>query len=289
MTAPLGRDGRGRYRIRKGGKHEAPGVTSIVGLLDKGGLSWGAAKETALFAVYHKDEWMDLDGDAAYERLRKHHRGVWDAKAEVGNIVHDIALSWSEGREVDVAEMVRVDDKGRDRKWTGGHEIPFKRVNGCLDALERFYDDHQPVWIAAEQTVISTGTDSPSGIDPTRCYAGSYDVKAKLTDGLTHLIDYKSGARYPIETTLQLSAYEFAPWVGKYSADGDLEAVEANERTDAQDVLYLHDDGTYELLEVPADERAYNEFMGLRLKKAWLDDMEKWVKAHPEPTREPEE
>lgn len=288
MTAPLGRNGIGRYRIRSGGKHEAPGVTSVVGILDKSGLSWGAAKETALFAVDNQHEWMHLTRDESYEILRKHHRNVWDGKASVGNIVHDIAVAWSTGEEVDTAELVSVDDKGRDRKWFGGMAEPFRRVNGCLDALTRFYQDQTPVWIATEETVFSTGCESPDEIDPETCYAGSFDAVGKLTDGNIWRLDWKTGGRYPIDTTLQLAAYEFADWVGCYTLDGDLESVSPNERTDKRGVVYLHDDGTYELLEVPADEKAHERFMQLRRTKAWLDQMTKWEKAHPEPTRETE-
>ena len=55
MTDPVGRKN-GRYAVAIGGKHTAPSVSAIVGLLDKPGLAWGAARETAVFAVFHPDE-----------------------------------------------------------------------------------------------------------------------------------------------------------------------------------------------------------------------------------------
>lgn len=252
MTNPAARV-RGRYAVRIGEKPNAPSVSTIVGLMDKPGLSWGAAKETALFAIHHQDEWMGLDPAAAYERLRKHHRGVWDAKAERGTQVHDFAMVWSKGEDV----------------------LCPPDCAGYMDALAKFYAEHQPKWLAVERSVVYA--------TPGREYGGTPDCIAVLADGRTVLIDWKTGQRYPIDTTAQLAAYRYADGFGVYDAFGTLVEIEPLPKIDAAAIVYLHDDGTFEFLEVPADKAAHDAFLGLRDAWAWRNEMTKWEKAHPAP------
>lgn len=255
MTNPAARV-RGRYAVRPGEKPSAPTVSTIVNMLNKPGLPWGAAKETALFAIHHQEEWIDLDTDAAYERLRKHHRGVWDDKAARGSMVHDFALTWSQGAEVECPP-----DCG-----------PY------LDALEAFYKEHEPTWLAVERSVVYAEEGSE--------YGGTPDCIGRLKDGRTLILDWKTGQRYPIETTMQLAAYRFADGFGVYDAFGTLVEVEPLPQIDAAGVVYLHDDGTFELLEVPADETAHETFLSLRRVWGWQKEMTKWEKANPAPEKE---
>lgn len=255
MTAPIGRVN-GRYAVEPMGKPVAPSVTGVLGLLNKPGLSWGAAKETALFAIHHPDEWQHLDPTDAYHRLRKHHAGVWRDKASRGTAVHALALEWAEGREVDCPP----------------------ECDPYLDALERFYVDRSPVWVEVERSVVYNA--------PDLAFGGSFDAIAEL-DGRRVVLDIKTGQRYPVEVTAQLAAYRFAQGMGVYSPLGGLESVEPMPvGIEGGVVLYLHEDRTYELLEVPADRQAFDAFLNLRRVWNWLQDMERWVKRHPEPTRE---
>lgn len=247
---------RGKYAVAIGGKPTAPSVTAISGMLEKGGLPWGAAAETAKFAIHHQEEWITLETNEAYERLRTHHKGVWDDKKNRGTKVHDFAAQWAAGTTVDCPPDC----------------APY------LDALEAFYAEHKPQWLEIEQAVIC---DTP-GLE----YGGTFDANAVLADGRTHKIDFKTGGRYPTEVAIQLSAYRFAPFMGVYDAFGTLTALEPNRPVDCCDSLYLHDDGTYELLEVPANEAAYETFKHLRGVYGWLADMRKWERAHPEPERQ---
>lgn len=247
---------RGRYQTVPYQKGTAPSVTTIVGLLNKPGLPWGAAAETALFAIHHQDEWIDLAPDEAYERLRKHHRGVWNDKASRGTVVHDLASMWAKGEAVECPEDC----------------LPY------LDALERFYDEQQPSWLHTERSVIY----STPGLD----YGGTFDWIADLADGRRVLGDWKTGKRYPIEATLQLAGYRFAEGIGVYSALGGLESIEPMVEVDAAAIVYLHDDGTYELVDVPADQNAHRVFLALRAVYGWNQEMAAWEKAHPEPERQ---
>lgn len=250
MTQPIGRV-QGRYAVEVGGKPVAPSVTGVLGLLNKDGLAWGAAKETALFAIHHRDEWEHLDAESAYHRLRKHHAGVWSDKAKRGTLVHSLNAEWVAGNEVECPPDC----------------VPY------VDALERFWTDLSPTWIEVERSVVY----NVPGLE----FGGSFDAVVDIA-GRRTLLDLKTGKRYPIETTAQLAAYRYAQGMAVYSPLGGLESIEPMPEVDATAVLYLHEDGTYELLEVPGDRASFDAFLALRRVWNWTQAMESWVKKHPE-------
>jgi hypothetical protein len=251
MTTPVLRV-RGKYPTEPGGKPVAPSVSTIVGQLDKPGLSWGAAKESALFAVHHRNEWEELDPLHAVDRIRKHHKGVWDDKAARGTAVHAMAVEWSEGHDVDVTP----------------------ECSPYMDALERFYDDHQPRWLHVERSVVYTEPRYHS-------YGGSFDWIAELNDGRRVLGDWKTGGRYPVDTILQLAAYRYAQHLCVVDDVGRFVGLEPMPSVDAAAVVYLHDDGTYELLELPATRDAHGTFLRLRDVWTWRQQAEQWNRSHP--------
>lgn len=257
MTAPVLRV-RGLYPVEPGGKPIAPSVSAVAGLLSMGdALAWGAAKETALFAVHHPDEWQHLDPTDAYHRLRKHHRGVWNDKAQRGTTVHLLAEGWAAGQEV---------------------ECPVE-CEPYLNALERFYIDHTPTWVHCERSVVYS--------DPIeRAHGGTFDGIAVLRDGRTGLLDWKTGKRYPVEVILKMAAYRYAQHLAVVDEIGQFIDVEPMPAVDFCAAVYLHDDGTYEMLELPADRDAHAAFLALRDVWGWKQEAEKWLKKHPEPTRE---
>lgn len=233
MSDPAGRKN-GRYATKIGGKHTAPSVTTVLGVLNKPGLPWGAAKETALFAIHHQDEWIGLDVDAAYERLRKHHKGVWNDKANLGSQVHDLALGWARGEAVDVP----------------GQCEPY------MDALEAFYREWRPETIEAERCVIYE--------HPDLGYGGAFDLIATVAGGRRLLIDYKTGADIWPEVRAQLAAYRHAPVMGVYNDARDLVGTEPTPKVDGCAVLHLHGDGTYALTEVEAGRPEWDFFLACR-------------------------
>lgn len=248
MTDPIGRV-KGRYATEPAGKPTAPSVSLVLDVLNKPNLPWGAAKETALYAIHHQDEWQHLTTEDAYEKLRGHHRGVWDDKAARGTRVHTMAQAWCEGQDVDCSH----------------EDAPY------LDALERFYMDYAPATVLAERTVIYRQT----GLE----YGGTPDWLAELSDGRRTWIDLKTGKRYPIDTTLQLAAYRHAEGVAVYNEMGGLESVDPMPESDGAHVLYLHPDGTYEFLPVPANRAAHDTFLHLRRIWTWQQDMTRWEKS----------
>src|SRR4051812_24380141 len=84
-----------------------PSVTQVLGILSAPGLSWGAARETALYAVHHQDLWSGLGSSAAVDTLYRHHRGVWDHRALLGTAVHQINAEWCQGHTVRVSDVIQ--------------------------------------------------------------------------------------------------------------------------------------------------------------------------------------
>jgi len=210
----------------------------VLGILDKPGLSWGAARESAIFAVMRRDQWENLPTAEAIERIRKHHRGVWDDKASRGTAVHAMALAWAQGSEIDVPEDC----------------APY------IDALEWFYLDWRPRWVQLERSVIYD-------IVPNH-YGGSFDAIADI-GGQRWLLDLKTGAAVYPDTSLQLAAYRFASYMGVYDDTGALVDTEPMPAVDACAVLHLQGDGTYELVPMKAGPEEFEFFLHARRLWEW--------------------
>lgn len=240
MTTPNARV-RGRYATEVGGRHVAPSVTGVLGIMEKPGLSFAAAKETAIFAVLRRDEWESLTPAEAIERLRKHHRGVWDDKASRGTAVHALAHEWARGNEIDVPPDC----------------APY------IDALERFYADWRPSWVALERSVIYDYPDSEVS------YGGSFDAIGDLADGQRWLLDVKTGSAIYPDTALQLAAYRHAPLMGIYDDTGALVDTEPMPKVAECGVLHLRDDGTYALIPMEANADEFAFFLHARRLWAW--------------------
>lgn len=273
-------------------KHDTPSVTTISGLLDKAGLMWGAAKETALLAVYGREKWGHLEDEAAYEKLRTWFRHVWDLKAETGNIVHDVALSWALGEtDVDLIPLIEYDRKGETRNWSDDEKLEvLRRVNGCLDALELFYLEQQPTWRYVEQPVIMPSARFKHGddyvVDPKSSTAGCFDGDGHLRDFGNVLGDFKTGKRYPLEETLQLAGYQRSKLLATYDDNGHLSNLEDYDAPKKCVSIHLNDDGTYEVLPLPVNAAARARFTQLRRQYEFNRQMAAWEKEHPAPIAE---
>lgn len=234
MTAPLARKA-GRYATAIGGKHTAPGVTTVIGVLDKPALPWGAAKETAMFAVEHYAEWRDLTPADAIDRLRRHHRGVWDRKANIGSFVHKVNETWIEGTTIDIADV----DPFLPASLRGDHvarELFWNEANPYVDGLALWWGAADPQFVMSERSVVHP--------EPGYEYGGTGDLKA-IIDSTLWSLDIKTGKLdkdterpYP-EVALQLTALERAEHLGIYDAKGMLVAFEPNMKAERHGVLHV--------------------------------------------------
>lgn len=220
-------------------RKKIPSVTTLIGVMDKPGLSWGAAKETATYAVHHQADWRGLDPDEAIERLYKHHRGVWDRSALVGTLVHSCAEAWSYGQSWDIPDDTDPD--------------VVRRLPGYINGLAAFFEDNQPQVIATEVCVRGR----TSGGDVT--YAGTADWIAQI-DGDVWLLDIKTTSNldeskefYTKEWRLQLAAYRWAEEVVHYHGTTEVAAwplADCFPRPTRTGILHMRGNDGYQLIEV---------------------------------------
>lgn len=246
-------------------RNAEPSVTRGINLLEKPGLSWAAARETAMFAVHHRDEWEDLDPAEAVEVLRRHHRGVWDGRAAMGTLVHALNEAYVRGETVDLDAEVRrmAETEHAARGWRGREDEVIAQAVLYADGLDKFWQEWCPTECVSEEVVRTPGL-----------YIGQCDMRCRLIDGRTARLDLKTTAEqdpakayYHDSWALQLAAYEHAPEVVIYGADEEGRPVEiGTEPNPAHDVLavvHLRGDGDYELLEVDGSDETLRAFVEL--------------------------
>lgn len=273
-------------------KHNTASVTTISGSLAIAGLPWAAAKETALYAVHKKADWMALSPEMAVERLRTWHDRVWALKREVGNITHFIALQWAIGNyTVELDPLLEFNDKGEPRGWSDEEtgEVA-RRVEGCVDALELFYMEQRPIWNYVEQPVIMPSWRYKHGdeyiVDDKTSTGGCFDGDGVLRDYGHLLLDAKTGGRYPDKETLQMAGYQRSKLLATYDENGYLVDINDYVAPKRCASLHLNDDGTYEVLVLPVNGAARMRFNQLRRQYEWDKTMRAWVKEHPAPLDE---
>jgi hypothetical protein len=171
------------HRYSLDGQH-VPSVTTLAGVLDKPGLMYGAAKETAIWAAAHVDDLAARGEDAWRRDAQRAFRDKWDESGRVGTQVHTIAerLVWGD-------EVPDEDDDG----------LPWPDdVRRMGEQVAKFMDKWDVDPLLVESPVFHEDL----------AYAGRLDLVAHLRDGHRWLIDYKTGASgvYP-EVALQLAGY----------------------------------------------------------------------------------
>lgn len=190
-----------------------PGVTTILGVLDKPGLrKWAAAS----VAEYVADNRRTVEGlyDAGrgpmVAALKEVHWQRRDDAADRGTSFHDLAERIANGEEVDVPEPL----------------VPL--VEHALAFMED-YDVHP---ILTEACVGSRE----------HRYAGKLDLIADSRRGRA-IFDWKSGKRIYTGAAFQLNAYAFADFHGENGQEQPVPEVEAaygvHIRSDGYDVIPL--------------------------------------------------
>lgn len=171
-------------------------VTTAIGMLDKPGLLYWAAQESARAAVDEHSKWHYILEEEGRDEAIK-----WLAKARFRKGGHDLGAAQL-GTAVHAAAESLVRDR---RRPTGLHAevVPF------IDQFEEWLQIAQPTFVDTEMTVYNSA----------KHYAGQTDGILEL-DGQRWLFDYKSTRRthnshgqrtMPYqEVALQMSAYENA-------------------------------------------------------------------------------
>lgn len=279
-----------------GGKEPDPGedlrlrsVTSTLAALDKPGLKFWSAEQTAIAAIHSANTWMGMIGDCgedcehlsaaecpAVKWLRNAHmRPPQDgcSAAELGRQVHAACESYAlHGVRPSVDAEVRL----------------------YLEQFQAFCDLYQPTFEAVEAVVYS----------PTHGYAGTLDAIVNI-DGWRAIVDYKTTRQpfnshgwwkppYP-QVSLQLAAYRHAEYVATWRAEKTQQGnqryylITHNEREHAAEMPKV--DGGFCLqispqkakgFEVGCGWKPYCDFLIIQQAARWAyEDSRHAVKAQP--------
>jgi len=165
------------------------GVTTILsnGVPKPALIDW-AVRETVGYAADHWDELTETPPSKRYRELEQARWNTSKTAMARGTDVHTLAMQLAAGQEVDVP-----DDQ-----------------QGFVDSYLKFVDDWQPEEILVEVPVFNR----------TAGYGGTLDLVARLTDGNTWLLDWKTSKSgiFP-ETALQLAAYRYAEFYLDHISD----------------------------------------------------------------------
>lgn len=219
-----------------------PSVTKVVGILEKPGLAPAAARIVATHAATRGAEVAALveavGTEEAVKKLAHLPRAEWDAKADLGSRVHDLAEAVLRGRAVQ----------------------PLPDEQPYLEGLANFIRDAKPIPIALEEMVAF---EDELGI----VYAGTFDAVLHLASG-RWLVDFKTGKEIYADTALQLAGYAFASFVGR---PGTLQRYEMPE-VDLYAVCHLHPAHPRGYAFVPYDvgRREWDAFMSLLDAWEWI-------------------
>lgn len=250
-----------------------PSVTQILDVLAKPGLPWAAARETAEFAVRHAENWSQDSPDKAVDRLRKHHRGVWDHRALVGTLVHAVNEAWALGESVQLGALIdQMQAESRLWQRKGADEIA-EEVRPMLEGLAAAWRVLTPETLAVEDVIRYW--------DPAYPYVGSMDWRSIVSfrsRRLPTLIDLKTTgnvkagtAHYWDSWRLQLAAYRFASETVTYD-DSDQEiGTGPVVPVAATAILLVRANGEWEYLPVQAGKAEHEAFMDIRRTFAWLN------------------
>lgn len=241
---------------------KVPGITTIIGVLDKPALVGWAKRETAKAAVRNlsalsgmaaqypiPDDDDKLGYHPAVNFLKATPGYQRDAAADIGTRVHAVAEALAKG------EKPRVDDD----------TLAFAEAY-VRDFLEPLKPRFHPLY--TEAMVYHSGGD---GI--VLPYGGTMDAFCEI-DGTVWLIDYKtnrSGA-YP-ETALQLAGGRYAEFIGR-PGDEKRYPIPKVERCG---VLWVRPEGA-ELIEYSVTPQEFQAFTACRLMWHWVNVRSKEVR-----------
>lgn len=218
-----------RHLYYRDGVGPVPGITGVLRIIDKPGLSEWLKRETARCALDQYDIIQDLlkrgGRDAAIAWLSKIPDFVRDSAGDLGSAVHRM-----------------VEGISRD-----GEVSPTPEQEPYVEGYRNFLNDYQPQFKSLERMVWSE-----------KGYGGTFDWIATI-DGSLVLGDTKTGkAVYP-ETALQLAALRYADHIG-VTGDPQRWAMPAIDRCA---VLHLRPElyaSGYRLIEVRAGPEEFTTF-----------------------------
>jgi hypothetical protein len=217
---------------------KVPGVTTIIGILDKPALLDWAARETAAYADDHWAELSTLRSADRIERLTKARYATNRRAVVQGNRVHALGDRISRGEQIPT------------------NEIPAELVS-WVEAYARFLDAWDLEVLHTEMPVANTAYR----------YAGTLDAIAYSPRLGTILLDLKTGKGVYDEVALQLAAYRYCDLgIVQEQVTGPRGGVRTEDRqipvpaVDETWVAHLHE-SSVEFRPVQGDAETYDTFL----------------------------
>lgn len=221
------------HRYKLDGKW-VPGVTTILGVLDKPGLRKWSASEVAKYVAANREAIMHLYAAGYGPMVAALKEVPWqkrDDSAARGTTLHDFAERLLRGESVDVPDDLAP----------------------VMENALRFLDEWKIEPILIEEVVASRGHQ----------YAGKLDLAARYQHPVTGersigIFDWKSGKRIYASACFQLNAYGHAEFYGQ----GD-ETPMADVGIREAFGVHIHD-GDYEVCPLPYGSHIFEEFLTIR-------------------------
>lgn len=204
-----------------------PGVTTIIGVIDKPGLRKWAVKSVAEYVADHQDVVEGLYEAGRGPMVAMLKETPWqkrDDAAERGTTFHDLAEAIINGEEVDVPDSQRP----------------------LVESSLRFMEDYKIEPLLVEGVVGSREHQ----------YAGKGDLWADSTVGRAYF-DWKSGKRIYAATALQAVGYVFAEFTGEGGDEKPPPEVEAAYG------VHIHEEG-YAVVPLRFGRDIYDEFVAVK-------------------------
>lgn len=210
-----------------------PGVTTVLGVLNKPAIAKWAASQVAEYVADHRDTIDALHAAGRGPLVAALKEIPWqrrDDAASRGTRLHDFADQIVRGVEVDVPDEL----------------VPV------VENVVRFMDEWAIEPVLVEQVVASR----------THRYAGTLDLIARYRHPATGatgcaIWDYKSGKRIYASTAFQLAAYAGAEFYGERGDEHPLPKVDS-----AFGVHIRADD--YDVVPLPLGVGIFREFLTIR-------------------------
>lgn len=228
----------GNHQYRLDGKH-VPGVTTIIGVLDKPAISKWAAKSVAEYVAANPDQIDALRGMGERGMVAALKEVPWQQRDEAGNRGTEVH-GYAERMIRD--EVLEVGD--------GPGQVPDLLV-GHVEACANFLDKWEIRPVEVERSVASRE----------HFYAGRFDVVADSPRTRRAIWDYKtarSGIYY--ETAYQLTAYAMAEF---FVDDDGVEQPMAALGIEEAYGVWIRADG-YEVVPVAFGPDVFKEFLAIR-------------------------
>lgn len=241
------------------GEPAVPGITSIIGVLDKPALVGWAKRETAKAAIRNwkvvaqmVNEQPPIEDQLSYHPAVAYLKATpgyqRDAAANAGTMVHAIAEAIAKGEKPDVPDEY------------GDFARSFMR-----DFIEKYKPTFHPLYV--EAMVYHDGDEQ---VLP---YGGTMDLFCRIGDDIV-LLDHKTtkSGVYP-ETALQLAAGRYARFIG-LPGDPKKHVIP---KVDRCAVLWIRPEGA-ELIPYDVTPREFQAFTAARMAWDWVNNRAKEVK-----------